>query len=191
MTVNDGNRRRTPGGTYFHLVRGRISAHDRYAIWRSPRQQRMAHKRARNHHETATSLRTATPTWAERSASAREVALTPGAMTKVKTTLIGRPSLGAGIREHASYIITAMQPMKIPALPKGLPTPPALPTYTVYIARKQWNKVVEALEDPEDELIVDGYATLDEESQTIAVFAQNTTTKRLQAASRARSEERG
>ena len=76
-----------------------------------------------------------------------------------------------------------MESNKVPALPKGLPTPPAAPTkYTVYIAAKQWRKVEQAIADPEDVLIVEGFPTMDAEARAIAVFATNTTTKKLQQA---------
>jgi len=33
MMLRDGSRRRTPGGVFFYLVKGRISRRDRAAIW--------------------------------------------------------------------------------------------------------------------------------------------------------------
>jgi len=33
LLVRDGSRRRTPGGVYFRLVRGKVSCKDRWAIW--------------------------------------------------------------------------------------------------------------------------------------------------------------
>jgi len=73
----------------------------------------------------------------------------------------------------------------VPSLPKGLPTPPATPTFsTVYIAKKQWVKVADAIENPDDVLILEGWATDDAEREGMAVFATNVTTK-LAAAKRA------
>jgi molybdopterin-guanine dinucleotide biosynthesis protein len=61
---------------------------------------------------------------------------------------------------------------------------PAAPTaYTVYIGQKQWNKVADALQDPEDVLIVEGFPMAT--SQGISVYATNTSTKKLQQAQRA------
>ncbi len=71
-------------------------------------------------------------------------------------------------------------------MPKGLPAPPAGTHYTVFVARKQWATVAEALAtDPEDTAIIEGYAALDPRVEGIAVYATSTTTKRLQAAKRA------
>jgi molybdopterin-guanine dinucleotide biosynthesis protein len=67
----------------------------------------------------------------------------------------------------------------------GLPTPPGTPTtYVVYIASRQWRKVAEAIRDPEDVLIIEGFPQLDPQTSSIAVFATNTTTKKLQMAQR-------
>jgi hypothetical protein len=69
---------------------------------------------------------------------------------------------------------------------KGLPTPTSTPVkYAVYIAAKQWNKVREAIQDPEDALIIEGFPKTDPEVSAIALFCTNITTKKLQQAQRA------
>jgi len=82
-----------------------------------------------------------------------------------------------------------LQPRRHPRRPRpGPPTPTARlwPRYTVFVARKQWAKVAEALAaDPEDAAIIEGYAALDARVEGIAVYATSATTKRLQAAKRA------
>jgi len=73
-------------------------------------------------------------------------------------------------------------------LPAGLPLPSVeqveATRYNVYIAAKQWRKVAEAIADPEDVLIVEGFQMLDRERGTIAVFASNVSTKKLQIAAK-------
>ncbi len=54
----------------------------------------------------------------------------------------------------------------------------------VYIARKQWKTAAEAITDPDDSLIVEGYAAYDPQLEGIAVYATKVTTKKLQAAKR-------
>jgi len=49
---------------------------------------------------------------------------------------------------------------------------------------KQWRRVAEAMKDPEDTLIVEGFPQLDAQTGSIAVFATNTTTRKLQQAQR-------
>ncbi|MBA3823316.1 MAG: hypothetical protein H0X24_05320 [Ktedonobacterales bacterium] len=47
---------------------------------------------------------------------------------------------------------------KIPELPRGLPNPEQTPTQVlVYIEMKQWRKVAEAIQQPDDVLIIKGF----------------------------------
>jgi len=110
-------------------------------------------------------------------------ATTVGRATTVKITVIGRP--GAAV-EQGQAVALALVSEKVPDLPKGLPEPPVGTRYTVFVARKPWTKVAEALAvDPEDTAIIEGYAALDPRIEGIAVYATSATTKRLQAAKRA------
>jgi len=173
MLLPDGSRRRTPGGVFFYLVRSRISAVDRAAIF-PPRPWPNKGKGPRR-----------SPPAAEPAPSELqdiEIPNATGEVRTVKITVIGRP--GRIVRDPRGFVTVAMQQTKVPALPKGVPTPPAAPTaYTVYIGQKQWNKVADALQDPEDVLIVEGFPTAT--SQGISVYATNTSTKKLQQAQRA------
>jgi hypothetical protein len=167
----DGSRRRTRGGVFFTLVKNRVSAKDRAAIFFTPAQRQP---------------RPAQP--AEQPAAPPQIEIgeipnTTGEIRTVKITLIGRP--GPTVSKNG-YILTSMQATTPPSLPKGLPTPPSTPTsYTVYIAPKQWTKVAEAIRDPEDALIIEGFPTYDPTLEGIAVYATNITTKKLQQAQRA------
>ena len=101
----------------------------------------------------------------------------------MKITVIGRPAAAV---EQSQAVAVALVSEKVPDLPKGLPAPPAGTRYTVFVARKPWAKVAEALAaDPADAAIIEGYAALDPRVEGIAVYATSATTKRLQAAKRA------
>ena len=64
--------------------------------------------------------------------------------------------------------------------------PPATPTKCiVYIAQKQWQRVAEAIQDPTDALIIEGYPVFDERLPGLAVLTQTITTRNLQRAKRA------
>jgi hypothetical protein len=173
MLLPDGSRRRTPGGVFFYLVRSRISAVDRAAIF-PPRPWPNKGKGPRR-----------SPPAAEPAPSELqdiEIPNATGEVRTVKITVIGRP--GRIVRDPRGFVTVAMQRTGVPALPKGVPAPPTAPTqYTVYIAQKQWQKVADALKDPEDVLIVEGYPAHD--AAGIGVYATNTTTKQLQQAQRA------
>ena len=100
----------------------------------------------------------------------------------MKIPVIGRP--GQAVKQGQAVAL-ALVSEKVPALPKGLPEPPAGTRYTVFVARKPWAKVAEALTtDPENAAIIEGYAALDPRVEGIAVYATSATTKHLQAAKR-------
>ena len=174
MLLPDRSRRRTPGGVFFHLVHSRVSKEDRGFIWPPvPPSPRASRARA----PVAPPL-----AWEDRLEVLEEVLKQKGIATTVKITLIGRPGK---VVERGDSVIIGMQSTKVPALPKGLPTPPSTPTdYVVFIARKQWGKVGDAIRNPDDALIIEGFPALDPQSKSIAVFATNVTTKLLQAAQR-------
>jgi len=142
--------------------------------------------RAHGAHEEAALTLAATPApWADDDYRRVMAALQQeiGRATTVKITVIGRP--GAAV-EQGQAVVVALVSEKVPDLPKGLPEPPAGTRYTVFVARKQWGKIAEALAaDPEDAAIIEGYAALDPRVAGIAVYATSATTKRLQAAKRA------
>jgi hypothetical protein len=168
MLVRDGSRRRTPGGTFLNLVRGRVPYKTRVRIWphlKQPEKKKIEPQ-----------------PWEVYRELAPEDAQQPGEAMTVKITLTGRPGR---IVEKDYLVLTTMQNTKAPSLPKGLPEPPAEPTtYVVYIAGKQWRKVAGAIQDPQDRLILEGYPVLDKRLGAVAVFATSVTTKNLQAAAR-------
>ncbi len=122
--------------------------------------------------------------WAERGRAIEELLAQPrGRADNVKLTLIGRPGK---IVEQGGFVMTTMQANgKVPTLPKGLPAPPeSRLLYLVYIASKQWKKVSEAIQNPDDILILEGFLTWDSELKKLSVFAQSVTTRDLQRAQR-------
>jgi len=182
LTLPDG-RRRTPGGVFFHLVRtsDAISREDKDYIF--PRQGGRPTRAGGSGTPGAPAPAPVAWTDATFRSLARQLQQDPGRATTVKITVIGRP--GAAI-EQGQAVALALVSEKVPDLPKGLPEPPAGTRYTVFVARKQWAKVAEALAaDPEDAAIIEGYAALDARVEGIAVYATSATTKRLQAAKRA------
>jgi len=189
LMLPDGSRRRTPGGTFFHLVRtsDEVSREDRTSIF--PPLSKRPKKTAGGNASATPALAGATaPTpaaWTDDIYREMMAALQqePGRATTVKITVIGRPGTAV---EQGQAIVLALVSEKVPDLPKGLPAPPDGTRYTVFVARKQWAKVAEALAaDPEDAAIIEGYAALDPRVEGIAVYATSATTKRTQAAKRA------
>ena len=184
LTLPDG-RRRTPGGVFFHLVRAsdEISREDKDYIF--PRQGGRLKRAGGTGTPAAPAPAAPAPVaWTDATfrALARQLQQDPGRATTVKITVIGRPGTAV---EQGQAIVVALTNEKVPDLPQGLPEPPAGTRYTIFVARKPWTKVAEALAaDPEDAAIIEGYAALDPRVEGIAVYATSATTKRLQAAKR-------
>jgi len=180
----DGSRRRTPGGLFFLLLRQSADVRRRDKVYIFPHlfQQKKPRTAARD----STAPAPASVTWTDDTYHA--IAQQPqqdniGRATTVKITVIGRPGTAV---EQGQAVVLALVSEKTPALPKGLPEPPAGTRYTVFVARKPWAHVAEALAaDAKDAAIIEGYAALDPRVEGIAVYATSATTKRLQAAKRA------
>ncbi len=193
LMLPDGSRRRTPGGVFFHLVRtdDNLAREDRTYIFPSQFGRNGRRKMAGDDTQPMPTPAPAVApapqptTWTDDEYRRVMAVLQhdPGRASIVKITVIGRP--GTSI-EQGQAVVVALVSEKVPALAKGLPEPPVSTRYTVFVARKQWAKVAEALAaDAEDAAIIEGYAALDPRVEGIAVYATGATTKRLQAAKRA------
>jgi hypothetical protein len=169
--VPDGSRRRTPGGVFFQLVKARVTARQRWLLFRrlSPRR-----------HKGPSNAPAESPlTWATRLPAARAAQQQQGVIDDVKIILVGRPGV---VVARPNCVITAMANTRGPSLPKGLPAVPETPTtYTVYIAHPHWARVAEAMSNPDDALVVEGWAAFDPELEGIAVFATFVTTRLTRA----------
>jgi hypothetical protein len=79
-----------------------------------------------------------------------------------------------------TVIIGLMHSLKPTGYPRGVPTPPDTPTTCVaFIGAKQWKKVAETTENPEDVLIIEGQTMMNAALPGVAVFATNVNTKLL------------
>jgi len=186
LLLPDG-RRRTPGGTFLFLVRTApdLSPDDRASIFPKAGYHARGAGRGTPAAATPTPPAPAPVAWTDDTyrTLAQQLQQDVERLTTVKITVIGRPGTAV---EQGTAVVLALVSEKVPDLPKGLPEPPTGTRYTVFVARKPWAKVAEALAtDPEDAAIIEGYAALDPRVEGIAVYATSATTKRLQAAKRA------
>lgn len=178
LLTQDGTRRRTRGGIFFFLARRRVTPDEHRAIWPYHNAPHQLGRRGGVH---TGALTTPASAWAERGNIYATLALS-GEVHRVNINLVGRPGR---IAHQGDYILTTMHGPKAPALPRGLPRPPEPPArYAVCIARRQWEKVAQLLENPEDALIVDGYAAFDNQLPGIIIYAKSVTTKLQQMARR-------
>ncbi len=184
MMLPDNSRRRTPGGVFFHLAYTTGQPKPGKQLTRPMRRSMPKPKDEKQSTQPAPKEKQPVPvfSWNDRISLIQEAEKQKGNATTVKITLVGRPG---NILDKGPFIVTVMESTKVPALPKGLPAPTNVATkYAVYISAKQWKKVAESIQDPEDVLIVEGFPKTDPEVKAIAVFATNVTTKKLQAGKR-------
>ncbi len=169
MRPPDQKRRRTVGAIFFHLIRTRTSPENQAFIWPP----------------TLLSAKSVPDSFmlGERLTVLEESREQQRTMRMVRIKLMGRP--GHPIVK-GEVVLIGMHMDQVPALPRGLPAPPPTPTnYVVLVAKKQWLEVVEAIADPDELLVVEGFPVLDSQAECIAVFALNVTTIRLPAPPRA------
>jgi len=166
---------RTVGGIFFFLVRQRVDPALLKEIFLKPAAKRHLQQEQRRINPDApqppkpprklapaVNPESALPAfqWVDKAAIYTVLRTAKGQAQTVKITLIGRPGR---VVEKQDLVITMMTQTQAPtSFPKGVPQPPSTPTdYTIYIATKQWNKVAEAMKNPEDKLIVEGFAAFD------------------------------
>lgn len=194
MYTANGKRRRTAGGVLFQLTRDLMSSRERRQIFRErkPHQPDDPTQPAGQREPKAPPSAPQPPTAEEVAALLKAAASIPAekkGAASVKVTLIGRPKQ---VKKLDTCVLVVMAPKSPGTLPKGLPPiPPATnATLAVFIANKQWTKVEAALkQDPNDELIVEGFPSNDAKNQITAVWAQSCTTKLIQRSLRQQKNE--
>jgi hypothetical protein len=177
MMLGDQSRRRTAGGVFFYLARGKMPRETAKRIF----PQYFKHKPAGD--KPAEKVLPLFQ-WNDRVELLKPLLDEQGVLNTVKVTLIGRP--GKIDSSRKDLVVTTMShSAKHSTFPKGVPIPPDKPTlYTVYIASKQWRKVEESITDAEDALIIEGTCAFDDQVGGMAVFATNVTTKLVEAKKR-------
>jgi hypothetical protein len=165
MLIPDGSRKRTLGGIFFYLVRTQVSDDEAMQINRAWRWQQWKQRQPTKPKAAAPPAPPPLPpfVWDEAQPIIAELTAQLGEASTVKVTVIGRPSQ---VVERQGVIVVALRSTEPPTLPKGLPPLPATPTtYMIFIQQKQWNKVREAMQQPDDALIVEGYPCMSRASR--------------------------
>lgn len=158
------NRRRTPGGVFFHLARNHMTKQQRGKVFANPIPGEQLPVQPLDLPEVLHAL---TQHF--------------GKASTVKLTVIGRPTQ---VVDRGEVVIFGLVNDKAPPLPKGLPAPPQQTKYLVLVAKKQWTKVAEAIKVEDDVLIIEGYPAYEPRHAGITVYALSVTTKKQQQAKR-------
>lgn len=171
LLTADGKRRRTKGGVFLYLARGRCTPEQRAIIfpltdWRA----RKAHGRAKAAGTDGAAPAPAAP--AAPTAAAKATYFFPGVST-LKTTLKGRPIQSTVADGYTRLLFERTESKE--AFPAGIPAAPGEPQrVTVYVGKKQWNKVADELQKPNVSLSIDGVMIL--ENAKLVLRATNVTT---------------
>ncbi len=177
MLIPDGSRTRTLGSIFFYLVRTHVSDDEAMQINRAWRWQQWKQRQPANANIAAAPVSPPLPpfVWDAAAPTIAELPASAGEASTVKMTVIGRP---AQVVERQGVMILALCSTRAPTLPKGLPPLPATPTnYMIFVQQKQWNKVRDAMEQPDDALIVEGYGVHEPRFTGITVYVTQVTTK--------------
>lgn len=170
MKTHDGKRRRTKGGVFFFLVKGRIDADIRKEIFPN-------FGKHSNGDVAPPGIK-----WAERLQYFEKLRESPGQVNNLTVTLIGRP--GEIHTENGSIMtVIEQKEVKAPPYPKGVPDFEEVEKttyYNVFMSLRHWERVAESLEDETDMLIIEGTAIFDPELDGISILTTSTTTKLLE-----------
>lgn len=179
IAVKSGKRSRTPGGVFFYLISQRLTPEQRRETLQ------LYHVKKKNPARAASQKASKAKgiPWDLYTRHLSTLKSVVGKASNVKISLTGRPGK---VRIVGDTVMTMVEhTVKSASLPKGVPTPPRTPTtYTVYIGVKQWRRIADALNDPDDVLIVEGVCAYDPEQQGMVVFATSALSKMQEVAKR-------
>jgi len=158
MLTNSGNRRRTAGGVYFYLIKGRLTPEERGKIFPhlAPR-----HKPGM--------------TWEEREEVVRDLVHSGVDEAKLNTAILQLIGYVTEWRQVKETVILKMVyghrsdfplPRAVPSPAEGAPT-----SFIVYIGPRHWEKMSRVIQDGRDPLVVEGVPFLDRQTNTLAVMA--------------------
>ena len=189
MMIADGQRRRTPGGVFFKLVKDHIAATNKRLygrIFGAPKrkakppsdgqgqsQAKKPAKQGQPQNKKPAAPLVAPLAWSDALKYAHALRKhEKGEVKTVEVKLIGRP---AKVAKAESCMIVMMEGKSAPkSLPTGLPTPPEQElTFAVFISNKHWQKVSDELKaNANAELLVRGYPVFNPEKAMTLLLAQ-------------------
>lgn len=171
LRIENGERRRTPGGVFFYLVRGRLNYAQRREIF--SQLNAAQRRRIKEHYKSRPPF-----DWEQRCELVAQLAKKRGEITEMQVRLIGRPRRYEKKREVV--VLVMAHEANNPILPRGLPPFPTEPTlYTVYVSSGQWRKVEGSIKDGDRELVIEGASAYDAETQTVSVYTTAISTRKV------------
>lgn len=167
MMTADGLRRRTPGGAFFYLAKGKLNPQLRRLIFPS----------------FGLATRGAVIEWDERVPYFQRLM-----DENVSGWVVGSPRIILKARPRKwerldnSVVMWFEHTPELGSYPHGVTQPPTdiKTSYSVYISYKQWERVEPIItRDTHDYLLIEGTCLFDPETQSVAIFALLVTTENL------------
>lgn len=175
LLTKDGKRRRTKGGVFLYLARGRCTPEQRALIFPVTEwQARHAARKPRAPRTAPAAPVRATPAEGAPAAAApaKVTYFFPGVAT-LKTTLKGRPIQSTVVDGYTRLLFERADAKE--SFPAGIPAASGEPQrITVYVGAKQWRHVADALQKPTVNVTIDGVMLL--ENGKLVLRAQSVTT---------------
>ena len=169
LLTHDRKRRRSKGGVFFYLAKGRMDPKLRSAIFPN--------------FGKGGDGTIAPPgiDWEDRVAPMKALRAEAGQISGLTVSLSGRPGQ---LRIDGSSVMTVIEQreVKAPPYPKGVPhfdTVDGVTRYYIFMSLRHWKRVEKALEDETDLLVIEGSAVYDAALEGIAILSTRVSTKAL------------
>jgi len=174
MMTEDGSRRRTPGGVYFYLARGKLSREEIKAIFRSRPKNRDPRQGPGPNSPGPKALR-----WQQRKEVLPGLLAEAGEGITARLTLQGM--LGAANTAYRGLVILGFEhKAQIDMVPRGVPTPRGDTRYVVFTLAAHWPRVAAALEaDENDRLVMEGLPFYDAEHGVVVLLVTQLSTRAI------------
>jgi len=171
MLTNSGDRRRTPGGVYFYLAKGRMTPEQRGQVFPHLAPRVLPSLAWADRHEHVAALLNSEPN-----------------DRRLRTAIIQLRGFVADWRRIENSVMLKMvyaHRDDIP-LPRAVPAPPAdsPTTFIVYIGPRHWDKVEKIVLANMDPLVIEGIPFFDQETNSLAVLALFVSSQEMMAKER-------
>lgn len=170
LLTQDRKRRRSKGGVFFYLAKGRMAPKLRSQIFPNF---------GKGGDGTIAPPGIA---WGDRIAPMQALGDEAGQISGLTVTLTGRPGK---LHIDGSSVMTVMEQraVKAPPYPKGVPhfdTIEDVTSFYIFMSLRHWKRVEKALEDESDLLLVEGSAVYDAALQGVTILSTRVSTKALE-----------
>jgi hypothetical protein len=171
LYMEDMNRRRTPGGVFFKLIKDEMDE-SQAKLFPSKqftsRQEQLENSRNRHAPKFV---------WENRKEQLKEALKKREELKEVRIQIIGVPRNIEEFRDNVVLVMEHQEDLSHWTIPNGVPPLPKEPTiYTIYLGSLQWSKIKKKMNTPETSLVIEGIGAYDPEIPGIIVYATNATT---------------